>query len=127
MDDVLGEWLAPDDEYDPVEAASAFPHIRRAGELVPNLDAIPEARWDDALRALTPELRRLAMADIAEARPGRAQNVLLRLAAEDERRRQRALDRSRPPDVGPLGRRRPSASPTPGSPACSRSAASAAR
>jgi hypothetical protein len=106
MADFFDELLDTDDEYEPEEAAAGFPVMpTRNGGLVPDLPAIPEERWIDALRPLDASLRAAAVNLLAE--PNRnvpAQLALLRLEGEDLARRQAALEQSGPPDVLPLPR-----------------------
>jgi hypothetical protein len=104
MDDLLDDLLDPDDEYDPAEIGPSFPKVHRGGESLPDLELIPEAQWEEALRPLTQAQRRLAVDGVGTSGTDRLHGLLLRLAAEDERRLEVALERSAPPDVGPLPR-----------------------
>jgi len=102
----IDEPFDPDDEYDPVEAAAAFPHaLTNTGDLVPELTEIPGDRWEEVLRPLEPDLRAVAAARLRPDRALAAEAILLRLEDEDEERRLRALTESAPPDVAPPARR----------------------
>jgi hypothetical protein len=105
LDDPLGadDALDPDDEYDPREIAP-FPLVRRREGVFPDLREIPAEQWQEALRPYSPSLRLLAIERLDAQRSQEAHAVLIRLGTEDQQRREEALVRSAPPDVGRLPR-----------------------